>query len=63
MIRINLITFLKMQNAYTWLIEPYFESWDIGKSNTVTVAPGVNVIEPRSETRNVGINMQLVIPL
>ena len=62
-IRIALPWRLKTQNTYTWMIEPYFESWDIGKSNTVTVAPGVNVLEPRSETRNVGINMQIIIPL
>ena len=42
------------------LIEPYYETWDIGKSNSIYVTDGVNVYkvyEPDSETRNTGLNI------
>lgn len=72
--RISIPWRIKIENSYTWLIEPYFEQWDIGKSNvvnltesgTLVVLPecgGIcGVLEPRSETRNFGVNFQLVIP-
>ena len=72
--RISLPWRKKLENSYTWLIEPYFEQWDIDKSNTVNLTEngalvilpecgGVcGVFEPRSETRNFGVNIQLVMP-
>lgn len=65
---------VKVKDSYTWVVEPYFEQWDIGKSNTVNLTEngvlvvlpecgGVcGVLEPRSETRNFGVNIQLVMP-
>lgn len=73
-IRIALPWRFKSEKSSVWLIEPYFEQWDIGKSNTVnltvngsvvTGCPGstpCGVLEPRSETRNLGINAQMIIP-
>jgi hypothetical protein len=74
--RIGLPWKVKTANSYTWLVEAYFETWDIGKSNTVNLTQGgslvtgcpgpsdpCGVLEPRSETRNVGITMQLIILL
>lgn len=58
---------IKTQNSSTWVIEPYYEFWEIGKSEikpiTVGGTPtGFVVWEPRSETSNVGINLNMVIP-
>lgn len=72
--RIGLPWRVKYRNSYTWVIEPYFEKWDIGKSNVVNLTEngvlvvlpecgGVcGVLEPRSETRNFGVNFQVVVP-
>jgi hypothetical protein len=43
------------------VIEPYYDTWDIPKSNVVEltrngVPTGIGVLEPRSETRNIGIS-------
>ena len=57
---------LKRQNSLVWLIEPYIEQWDIGRSNTKEITCGLLsgfVIEPRSTTRNFGVNIQMVMPL
>lgn len=73
-LRIGVPWRFRTANSYTWVIEPYYEEWDIGKSNVVNLTEnGVNVIlpecggvcgvlEPRSETRNFGVNMQVVMP-
>ncbi|MEJ2142151.1 MAG: hypothetical protein P8Y24_07305 [Gammaproteobacteria bacterium] len=72
--RISLPWRIKYKNLHTWIIEPYFEKWDIGKSNVVNLTEngvlvvlpecgGVcGVLEPRSETRNIGVNFQVVVP-
>jgi len=42
------------------LVEPYYETWDIGKSNSVFFTDGIDVYkvyEPDSETRNTGLNI------
>ena len=53
-----------LAKGYIILIEPYYEQWDIKKSNSVEVtrsgAPtGVRFSEPASETRNYGINFSV----
>lgn len=44
-------------------VEPYFESWDLGRSGVTTLtrggAPVGSVFEPRSETRSYGLNLSL----
>lgn len=47
---------------YPFFITPYFEIIDIGKSNSVPltqggVSTGFGILEPRSETRNVGVEV------
>ena len=56
-----------MKNSSVWVIEPYYEFWEIGKSETKPVTIGgiptpFVVWEPRSETNNVGVNLKLVVP-
>lgn len=46
------------------IIEPYFESWDFGRSpgEALTIngaLTGAVILEPRSETRNIGINVSI----
>ena len=46
------------------IIEPYFESWDFGRSPgeelTINGTPtGAVILEPRSETRNIGITISV----
>lgn len=65
--RLSLPWRIQNSNRSIWIIEPYYESWDIGKSEikpiTINGIPTNFIIwEPRSETRNVGINIQLAIP-
>jgi hypothetical protein len=46
------------------LVEPYYERWDLGRSETVPLTQGGIVVgrvfEPKSETRNLGLNLSLV---
>jgi len=50
---------------HSLIVAPYYEIIDIGKSNTVRVTSGgaattTFIYEPRSETRNIGINITWV---
>lgn len=56
----------KSSSSVDWIIEPYYEYIDIGRSNvgelTSNGTPtGVFVVEPRSETRNIGVNIRIVL--
>ena len=58
---------MQAQSSSVWVIEPYYESWEIGKSEikpiTVGGIPtGFVVWEPRSETGNSGVNIKMVMP-
>ncbi|MCW9024687.1 MAG: hypothetical protein OQK73_08375 [Gammaproteobacteria bacterium] len=55
---------LSTQHDYSVTVEPYFVLWDIGRSNTqeATVngtGSGTSFVEPRSETRNLGVSVYL----
>jgi hypothetical protein len=46
------------------IFEPYFESWDFGRSPNETLTingtpTGIIIYEPQSETRNIGINISV----
>ena len=58
---------VKTQKSSIWVIEPYYEFWEIGKSEIKPITAGGTptgfiVWEPRSETNNVGINLKIVTP-
>lgn len=49
-------------NAWSLGVNAYLEFWDFGRSNTKNTTggfPNVGVTEPRSETRNVGLQLSL----
>lgn len=51
-----------IMRGYSLIVSPYYERIDIGKSNTVRLTSGgvpttTLILEPRSETRNVGIEI------
>jgi hypothetical protein len=57
------INFRAFRNS-NLIIEPYFESWDFGRSAseelTINGAPaGGSIYEPRSESRNVGVTLSI----
>jgi len=54
-----------LNSSTQFSIEPYYEQWDIGKSDLFEltnngVPTGSVIIEPRSETRNIGINFAII---
>lgn len=58
---------INTDNSSVWVIEPYYEFWEIGKSEVKPITSGgiptgFVVWEPRSETSNVGVNFKLVMP-
>jgi hypothetical protein len=55
---------LSTQQNYSITVEPYFVLWDIGRSNTQEATingagSGNTFVEPRSETRNLGVSVYL----
>ena len=55
---------IKMRR-HALIVAPYYEIIDIGKSNSVAVTSdgvltGTSIYEPRSETRNIGINVTVL---
>ncbi|MGD8484474.1 MAG: outer membrane beta-barrel protein [Thioalkalispiraceae bacterium] len=65
-LRFSLPWRVSFENSFTWVIEPYYEFWEIGKSEIKPVyQDGLlygYVWEPRSETSKTGANLKLVIP-
>jgi len=52
-------------STHSLIVAPYYEIIDIGRSNSVVVTSGgvataTSIYEPRSETRNIGINVTVL---
>lgn len=62
--RVSLPIHYRLHPNNSIIIEPYFESWDFGRSPgkelTINGTPtGAVILEPRSETRNIGISISV----
>ena len=61
--RIGIPFSIRLEEKSRLVIEPYFDSWNIPRSNVVPLTiqgstTGIGVLEPRSETRNFGLSVQ-----
>ncbi|GMR18684.1 MAG: hypothetical protein BMS9Abin33_1117 [Gammaproteobacteria bacterium] len=50
----------KVDSELSLVFEPYIERWELGRSNNVIVGPFI-IWEPRSETRNYGMNFKVKV--
>ena len=62
--RVSLPIHYRLHPNNSLILEPYFESWDFGRSPgeelTINGTPtGAVILEPRSETRNIGITISI----
>ncbi len=62
--RVSLPIYYQLRANSKLIVEPYFESWDFGRSPNETLTingmpVGATIYEPRSETRNIGITISI----